>query len=137
VQYNIVVFVKNYAVFGVSKMGRHRSRLKILEEILSAINNDKEIKKTHIMYKAYLSYSLLKRYLNDLLNASLIVCDKGNCYSLTNKGETFLARFNEYSRYRERLGEQLIRIENEMAVLKEIVPKNGVSKTKRRPLKAE
>jgi predicted transcriptional regulator len=137
VQYNILVFVKNYAVFGVSEMGRHRSRLKILEEILSAINNDKGVKKTRIMYKAYLSYSLLKRYLNDLLNASLIVCDEGNCYSLTNKGEKFLARFNKYSRYRERLGEQLIHIENEMAVLKEIVPKNGVIRTKQRPLKTE
>ena len=48
------------------KMGKHRSRLKILASILSVVNSSGIAKKTHIMYKAYLSYSLLVRYLNEI-----------------------------------------------------------------------
>ena len=67
-------------------MGRHRSRLKILEDILSVINGNTGVKKTQIMYKAYLSYKLLIRYLNDVMDAGLVTCDD-NSYMLTDKGE--------------------------------------------------
>lgn len=115
-------------VFGVSDMGRHRSRLQILEDILSVINGEKEVRKTHIMYKAYLSYNLLTRYLNDLLEASLITCHRGTCYSLTEKGEKFLARFGEYTRVRESVEKQLSHIENEKSALKEMCPNDKASK---------
>ena len=103
-------------------MGRHRSRLKILEDILSVINNDDEVKKTHIMYGAYLSYNLLTQYLNDLLEASLIKCDKRKYYSLTKKGKKYLKRFKEYLRIRENVEEQLNHVENEKSALKEMCP---------------
>ena len=109
-------------------MGRHRSRLKILEDILSVINSDAEIRKTHIMYRAYLSYNLLTRYLNDLLEASLIKCNKRKCYSLTEKGEKFLTRFNEYSRIRENVEKQLNYIENEKSALREMCPDDKTNK---------
>ncbi|MFX0094080.1 MAG: winged helix-turn-helix domain-containing protein, partial [Candidatus Hodarchaeota archaeon] len=87
-------------------MGKHRSRLKILEDILSVINDGEGVRKTQVMYKAYLSYDLLNRYLKDILEAGLVTCDEVNCYWLTEKGEKFLARFGEYSRFRESIDEQ-------------------------------
>jgi len=125
-------FVKNCAgfyFFGVNEMGKHRSRLKILEDILSVINGNKGVKKTQIMYKAYLSYKLLIRYLNDVSEAGLVTCDD-NCYMLTKKGEKFLARFGEYSRFHESVEKQLNHVEDEMAALKEMCPNNGAGNAK-------
>lgn len=105
-------------------MGRHRSRLKILEDILSVINVNNGIRRTQIMYRAYLSYKLLIRYLNDVVEAGLVTCDDKNCYWLTRKGEKFLARFGEYSRLREDIEQQLNHVENKLMALKEMCPNN-------------
>lgn len=117
-------------------MGKHRSRLKILEDILSVINDNKGAKKTQIMYKAYLSYKLLIRYLNDVSEAGLVTCDD-NCYMLTEKGEKFLARFGEYSRFHESVEKQLNHVEDERAALKEMCPSNGAGNAKQSTLKKE
>jgi predicted transcriptional regulator len=110
----------------VIDMGRHRSRLKILEDVLSVIGDNSGIKKTKIMYRAYLSYKLLNRYLNDVLDAGLVTCDDGNCYWLTNKGEKFLARFDEYSRFRKEVEQKLNHIEDQREALKKMCPSNCV-----------
>jgi len=110
-------------------MGKHRSRLKILEDILSVINGNKGAKKTQIMYKAYLSYKLLIRYLNDVSEAELVICND-NCYMLTEKGERFLARFGKYSRFHESVKKQLNHIEDERAALKEMCPNNSAGNAK-------
>jgi predicted transcriptional regulator len=122
--------VQVFIFFGVNEMGKHRSRLKILEDILSVINGNKGVKKTQIMYKAYLSYKLLTRYLNDVSEAGLVICDDGNCYWLTEKGEKFLAMFGEYSRFHESVEKQLNQIEDERAALKEMCPNNGAGNAK-------
>jgi molybdate transport repressor ModE-like protein len=106
-------------------MGRHRNRLKILEDILSVISSDQEVRKTHIMYKAYLSYNLLTRYLNDLIEANLIKCIGGKCYLLTEKGQRFLAKFSEYSRLRQRAEQQMNNVEDKLVALKEMCPGNS------------
>ena len=93
-------------------MGKHRSRLKILANILSVISGNDDAKKTKIMYKAYLSYKLLTNYLNDVQEAGLVVCGKANCYRLTPKGEEFLAKFEEYARYCENFDEQMNHIKD-------------------------
>ncbi len=118
-------------------MGRHRSRLKILEDILSVINGDKGVRKTQIMYKAYLSYKLLTRYLNDVTEAGLVVCDDDNCYLLTEKGKKFLTRFGEYSRFRQNIEQQLNQIEDHKAALKEMCPNNGSANNKQKALELE
>ena len=118
----------NFRFLVVSKMGRHRSRLKILEDILSVISSDKGVRKTHIMYRAYLSYNLLTRYLTDLSKARLIKCNKRKCYSLTERGKRFLARFSEYSRIRENVEKQLNHIENEKSALREMCPNDKTNK---------
>ena len=105
----------------MNKLGKHRSRLQILERILSVINENGNARKTQIMYQAYLSYKLLKRYLNDVVNAGL-VCNDGNCYNLTPKGERFLTRFGEYHRSREVVEENLDQVEDQKLVLEEMCP---------------
>ena len=101
-------------------MGRHRTRLEIVEDILSVISGNEGVKRTRIMYKAYLSYKLLIRYLNDVVDAGLVICDDDNCYLLTEKGERFLARFSEYSSFRESVEKQLNHVEDEMAALRKM-----------------
>jgi predicted transcriptional regulator len=74
------------------------------------------------MYQAYLSYKLLKRYLNDVVNAGLVVCTNGNCYNLTPKGERFLARFDEYHRSREFIEENLDQVKDQKLILEQMCP---------------
>jgi predicted transcriptional regulator len=109
-------------VFGVNKLGKHRSRLQILESVLSVISDNEGARKTQIMYQAYLSYKLLSRYLNDVLNAGLVVCDDESCFRLTPKGKRFLARFGEYHRSREVVEENLNHIEDQKLILEEMCP---------------
>ena len=103
-------------------MGRHRSRLKILASVLSVVSNNNGVKKTQIMYQAYLSYKLLVRYLNDVIDAGLVVCEEDNCYRLTMKGEQFLSKFGEYSRSREDVSEQVNHVEDQRLMLEEMCP---------------
>jgi predicted transcriptional regulator len=114
-------------------MGRHRSRLKILASILSVVSDNNGAKKTQIMYQAYLSYKLLVRYLNDVIDAGLVVCKEDNYYSLTVKGEQFLAKFGEYSKSRENVSEQVNHVEDQKLLLEEMCPNseeaNGVQRS--------
>lgn len=103
-------------------MGKHRTRLKILANILDVINSNKRAKKTQIMYQAYLSYKLLVQYLNDVTEAGLAVCGEENCYKLTQKGEQFLAKFSEYDKTRERINEKLNYVEDQKLMLEEMCP---------------
>ena len=97
----------------VNIMGKHRNRQKILADILSVINRSNNVKKTRIMYDAYLSYELLVRYLSDLIMAKLVILENGNCYSLTTKGKNFLAKYSEYARIQDIVEKQKKHIENQ------------------------
>jgi predicted transcriptional regulator len=103
-------------------MGKHRSRLGILANILSVISENGGAKKTQIMYQAYLSYKLLKQYLKDLTESKLVVCRSENYYALTPKGEQFLARFTEYNESREKVNEQLNHIDDQRSMLEKMCP---------------
>ena len=108
-------------------MGKHRTRLKILENVLVVINDNKGAKKTQIMYQAYLSYKLLIRYLSDVMKAGLVTCDKGNCYKITKKGENLLARFNEYYKSHETFQKHLNLIEDQRSILEEMCSNNNTA----------
>lgn len=108
-------------------MGKHRTRLKILANILEVITNNKGAKKTQIMYQAYLSYKLLIQYLNDVTQAGLVVCAEENCYKLTPKGEKFLAKFNEYDKTRESINEKLNYVEDQKLMLEEMCHNSEVA----------
>ena len=106
-------------------MGKHRTRLKILANILSVISENHGVKKTQIMYRAYLSYSLLVQYLTDLTEARLIVCEYNKCYKLTENGINFLKEFHKYDKSREIVNDQLKNITDQRTVLHEMCPNSG------------
>ena len=101
-------------------MGKHRSRLRILANILSVINESNGAKKTQIMYQAYLSYKLLVQYLNDMIEVGLIECLDGKCYVVTQKGKNYLTKFIEYSKHRKSVEKQLNHVENQRSVLEKM-----------------
>ena len=72
---------------------KNRDRLDIVRDMLSAALV--RVRKTNIMYKANLSYHLLEKYLDSLLEAGLVECD-GNFYFTTKRGGLFLEQYNEY-----------------------------------------
>jgi len=101
-------------------MGKHRSRLKILANILSVVSDNNGAKKTQIMYQAYLSYKLLVQYLKDVTEAGLVICGNENCYKLTPKGEKFLAKFGEYDKSCETVEKELDCIADQRLTLEEM-----------------
>jgi len=86
-------------------MGNYRDRLQIIADILSIAS--KQAKKTQIMYQANLSYRLLCRYLNEVLDTGLVSFENGDYYALTAKGKEFLSRHEEYSKHCKTLEEQV------------------------------
>ncbi len=62
------------------------------------------IKKTHIMYKANLSYEQVHLYLSDLMSKNLIAQDvspDGVIYRTTDKGREFLFYYNRITEFLE------------------------------------
>ena len=109
-------------------MGKHRSRLKILAKILSVVNSNNGAKKTRIMYNAYLSYDLLTRYMNDLLNANLVIYGDDDQYLLTDIGEEFLIKFKEYSRLNQDINERVNHFKQQRLILEKLCPISNISK---------
>jgi len=59
------------------------------------------------MYQGNLSYRLLCRYLDEVLDAGLVSFEKEECYVLTARGKEFLNRDEEYSKRCKSLEEHL------------------------------
>ena len=57
-------------------MVNYRDRLDIIADILNVVS--REAKKTQIMYQANLSYKVLQRYLNEIVDASLVTFENNN-----------------------------------------------------------
>jgi len=67
-------------------------------------------KKTQIMYQANLSYKLLCRYLDEVVDAGLVSLEDEDFYLLTEKGKEFLFQHEEYSRNCKTHAEQFTHI---------------------------
>ena len=103
-------------------MGKYRDRLQIIADILSVVRGG--AKKTHVMYGANLSFTLLKRYLTEVLDAGLVRRDDEDCYRLTVRGQSFLDRFGEYSKRCGQLEHQLNDVNDDKTVLENMVGGN-------------
>lgn len=99
-------------------MNRYRDRLQIVADILSIVSN--RAKKTRIMYQANLSYRLLCRYLDDVVDADLVKPEDDDCYVLTAKGVEFLGRHEKYARRCRSLEEHTNEVNNEKIVLEKM-----------------
>lgn len=96
-------------------MSKYRDRLQIVADILSIANA--RVKKTRIMYQANLSYRLLCRYLNEVVDAGLVKPEDDDCYRLTAKGKEFLNRHEEYAKRCQSLEEHLNSVNDEKDAL--------------------
>ena len=95
---------------------KYRSKLQIVADILIVAENG--AKKTRIMYQANLSHDLLKRYLDETLEANLISINKDEkSYITTEKGKVFLKKYKEYCERCTRLQEQFEDAQNYEMVL--------------------
>ncbi len=104
-------------------MSKHRSREDIVADILSIVKDGS--KKTHIMYRANLSYALLCKYLDKLVSGGLIRCRKTDAvYVLTKKGETYLSAYLEYTHLRSQMDANKSVLDKKEAALTEILQVN-------------
>src|SRR2546428_13741330 len=75
----------------MSERKNNRGKIEIMADVLSL--STAGIKKTHIMYRANLSYEQILFYLNELLSKALLaqdVSDDAVFYRTTDKGREFL-----------------------------------------------
>ena len=72
---------------------KNRSRTEIISSILEAANGGAT--KTKIMYKAFLSYGLLREYLVFLMENNMIYREGTQIYKTTEKGLKLLKMHNE------------------------------------------
>jgi predicted transcriptional regulator len=80
---------------------KHRSEIEITALILEAVNsnnsNSSRATQTAIMYKAFLSYVQLKKYLLLLMEKGLLEYQKvQGVYRTTEKGKHFLRLYNSF-----------------------------------------
>jgi predicted transcriptional regulator len=81
----------------IKNIMKYRSSTEIIDSMLRSIRSGAT--KTHIMYRAYMSYSQLKEYLKLLEERALIKYDAASqLYLLTEKGLKFM---NAYERINE------------------------------------
>lgn len=88
-----------------NKEKKYRHKLEIIRDMLSVAL--RKTRKTKIMYQTNLSYSLMEKYLRDLIDTGLIERDGESCYSVTEKGREFLQMFTSYLERCERIREEV------------------------------
>ncbi len=74
---------------------QRRGRMDIIATILQIAINE-GVKKTHIMFRANLSYKQLQAYLDLLIEKDLLeVSQEGSLYHTTSKGHAFHSKYME------------------------------------------
>jgi predicted transcriptional regulator len=96
-------------------MVKYRNDLQIVADILRATKGSSL--KTHIMYRANLSFKLAERYLGVVVRAGLVALDQSGHYVLTTKGMRFLEAFIRYRVDANGLLKKLERVNQKKALL--------------------
>ena len=92
----------------------NRGRIQIMGDVLALATSG--IKKTHIMYRANLSYEQVHLYLGELIGKRLIAQDvspEGVVYRTTEKGREFLLHYTRVVEFLEE--EKQEQLENELS----------------------
>ena len=89
-------------------MERKRTRIDIINDMLLSIQKKGgEIKPTHLMYKANLSHTQMKSYLEDLVKQDMVREIKKKKYTyliITDKGHEFVEKFNQMKEFEKAFG---------------------------------
>ena len=89
-------------MMAISERKNNRGRIQIMGDVLALATSG--IKKTHIMYKANLSYEQVHLYLGELIAKRLIeqdVSSDGVVYRITEKGREFLLYYTRLTEFLE------------------------------------
>lgn len=84
---------------------KNRHKLEIVRDMLSIASV--KTRKTRIMYQANLSYRIMEKYLNSLLENGLIECDEEASYLITSRGKKFLQMYADYLEKSKRTVEEI------------------------------
>ncbi len=104
-------------------MGKNRDRLSIIAAILEASNSGAT--KTRIMFSANLSFKLLEKYLEVVLEVGFIQIE-GSHYSLTGNGRDFLKRYKTFHDKYSKVQETLEALGSEHERLEQLCDRNGL-----------
>lgn len=92
-------------------MAQKRTKIDIVNDILNSIHQKVEIKPTHLMYKSNLSHTLMKVYLEELIQKEFIKeihkehkGHKHNYFTITEKGIEFLQKFKKMKEFEDTFG---------------------------------
>jgi len=97
----------------------YREHFDIIADILNVAGSN--AKKTRIMYQANLSYSILQRYLSEVVAASLVSFEsRSQSYVLTPKGQEFLYAYKEYFETRQNVEKRLNDVAEKRKVLEQL-----------------
>jgi predicted transcriptional regulator len=81
----------------------------VIRDILDLLQKNRQVKITHIIYKANLSNNSIKPYLDELLKNKMIeqiTVDDKKFFIITQKGREFLQEFNKIRGFMESFGLQ-------------------------------
>jgi predicted transcriptional regulator len=90
--------VQTYKKTGEAGLRKKRISREIILDILQVLSEEKKIKKSRIMQKAYLDWKTFRKDFDFLLEKDFIAkCNEPEvgCYELTKKGEELLKRLKE------------------------------------------
>ena len=97
----------------------YRDKLDIIADILTVASRN--AKRTQIMYQANLSYKVLCKYLNEVVEASLLSFEnEQQRYVLTVKGKEFLETYKEYFKTNKNVEKRLDDIRVQRKVLENL-----------------
>jgi predicted transcriptional regulator len=104
---------------------KYRSSTEIIDSMLRSIRSGAT--KTHIMYRAYMSYSQLKEYLKLLEERQLIKYEPGSqLYVLTDKGLRFMNAYDKINELVPSINEGKTILGDERPVENPVVKKQEV-----------
>jgi len=86
---------------------KKRTRLEVIRDMLGILRENKQVKITHLIYKANLSNNSIKIYLKDLLENKMIeeVVEKDRrFFKILSKGNEFLEEFNKIKVFSDSFG---------------------------------
>jgi predicted transcriptional regulator len=84
-----------------------RNRLEVTRDILEILQKNRQVKITHLIYKANLSNNSIKPYMEYLLKNGFMeeVSDKDKrFFKITSKGNEFLTEFSKIKIFSESFG---------------------------------
>jgi len=89
-------------------MAKKRERLEVIRDILKAIQNNRQIKPTRLLYSSNLSPQMFKEYINELISKGFIKLEidknEKKTFSLTKKGNDFLQEYKIIENFVENFG---------------------------------